>query len=310
MAAAMSGAVDLGALKARNEAAARAAEAPPPAAGQQVVETSEANFQADVLDRSFQVPVLLLATSARAPSSEQLATSLETVVGASRGALVLVKVDADANPRIVQALQMRGVPAVFAVIGGQLVPGFEGALPDDQIREFVDAVLAAAQEAGVQGAPIDDADAPAPDPQAPAAEPQVPEDPRFTAAEDAIEAGDYPLAIERYETILASEPANAEATLALGQVRLMQRLEAVDETAIARADSTPDDIDAQLAAADLLLASNDVQGSLDRLLAAVTRTAGDDRDRVRQRMLEFFELLGPDDPHVAPARRQLTRLLF
>ncbi|MBE7186832.1 MAG: tetratricopeptide repeat protein, partial [Jatrophihabitans endophyticus] len=291
MSAAMSGAVDLAALKARNEAAARAAEAPPPAAGQYVVDTTEASFQADVLDRSFQVPVLLLATSSRAPSSEQLATSLTSVVNAARGALVLVKVDADANPRIVQALQMRGVPAVFAVIGGQLVPGFEGALPDDQVREFVDAVLQAAQQAGVQGTPAPEDESPADTVEQPA-EPQVPDDPRFTAAEDAIEAGDYPLAIERYESILASEPANAEAALALGQVRLMQRLGTVDETAVARADAAPDDVDAQLAAADLLLASNDVQGAFDRLLAAVTRTSGDDRDRLRRRMLEFFELLG------------------
>ena len=90
----------------------------------------------------------------------------------------------------------------------------------------------------------------------------------------------------------------------------MQRLETVDADAGTRADAAPDDVDLQLAAADLSLASNDVQGALDRLLQAVSRVSGDERDRVRQRMLEFFDLLGPDDPRVPVARRQLTRALF
>jgi putative thioredoxin len=90
----------------------------------------------------------------------------------------------------------------------------------------------------------------------------------------------------------------------------MQRLESVDEQSAARAESNPDDVDAQLAAADLMVAGRDVQGALDRLLATVRRSTGDDRDRVRQRLIEFFELLGPDDPRVSTARRELARALF
>ena len=90
----------------------------------------------------------------------------------------------------------------------------------------------------------------------------------------------------------------------------MQRLEKVDPQSVARADATPDDVDLQFAAADLALATNDIQGALDRLLRTVSRVSGDDRDRVRERLLEYFELLGTDDPRVGPARRQLTRALF
>lgn len=306
----MSGAVDLAALKARNEAAARAAEAPPPAAGQYVTDVTEAGFQADVLDRSFQVPVLLVLTSARAPSGDELATTLETIVNQRGGALVLGRVDVDANVRIAQALQAQAVPAVFAVIGGQVVPGFQGALPEPQVSEFVDAVIQAGQEAGLSGAGVpaaqDDADG---EPAEPAPQ-EEPADPRFVAAEEALEAGDYDLAVQRYQAILDQEPANQEAQLALGQVRLLQRLESIDRAAAARADSSPDDVDAQLAAADLSVAGNDVQDALDRLLRAVTAVTGDERDRVRQRLLEFFDLLGPDDPRVPAARRQLTRALF
>ncbi len=305
----MAGAVDLAALKARNEAAARAAEAPAPAAGQYVVEVTEAGFQAEVLDRSFQVPVLLALTSARAPSGDQLVATLKSIVTTAGGTLVLGTIDVDVNPRIAQALQVQGVPAVFAVISGQLVPGFEGALPDTQVREFVAAVVQAAAQAGLTGAPPPDGEQPAGEQQPPAA-PEVPDDPRFTAAEAALDAGDYALAAQRYEAILADEPKNAEAALALGQVRLMRRLESVDRQAGAQADAAPDDIDAQLAAADLALAGNDIQGAFDRLLATVARTAGDERERVRQRLLEFFDLIGPDDPRVSTARRQLARALF
>jgi putative thioredoxin len=300
----MTGAVDLAAVKARSEAAARAAEAPPPGTGNYVVAVTEATFQAEVLDRSFQVPVLLVLTSPRAPSSAALVDALEPIVTAADGALVLREIDVDANPRIAQALQAQGVPAVYAVISGQLIPGFEGVLPEPQVREFVQAVLQAGREAGLAGG------APAPDEEEAPIAPQEPEDPRFAAAEEALDAGDYPLAAQRYQAILDQEPANQEAALALGQVQLLQRLESVDPDAAARAENAPDDVDAQLAAADLLFAGNDVTGALDRLLKTVGRTTGDERERVRRRLLEFFDLLGPDDPRVPAARRELARSLF
>jgi putative thioredoxin len=298
----MSGAVDLAAVKARSEAAARAAQAPAPAATDYVTEVTDANFQAEVLDRSFQVAVLLVLTSERVPSGTQLVADLESAVAGANGAVVLRTIDAEANPRIVQALQVRAVPVVFAVIGGQLIPGFEGVLPAAQVREFVDAVLQAAEQQGLQ--------APAPGTQPPAAAPEEPEDPRFAAAEDALAEGDYELAAQRYRAILSEEPGNQDAQLALGQVQLLQRLGDVDEDAVARADAAPGDVDAQLAAADLLLAGRDVEGALDRLLKAVGRLSGDDRERVRKRLLEYFDLLGPDDPRVPAARRELARSLF
>jgi putative thioredoxin len=298
----MAGAVDLAAVKARSEAAARAAQAPAPSAGSYVVEVTEASFQSEVIDRSFQAPVLLVLTSPRAPSGAQLVTTLEQHVSARGGALLLRTIEADSNPRILQALQVQGVPTVFAVIGGQLIPGFEGALPDAQVREFVDAVVQAGQQAGLAG-PAEGTD------EAPG-EAEPPEDPRFVAAEDAVEAGDFATAAERYRAILAEEPANEQAQAALVQVQLLQRLDGVDPGALARADAAPDDVDAQLVAADLQLADNDVQGALDRLLRTVARVAGEDREKARKRLLEYFEVLGPDDPRVPAARRELARSLF
>jgi putative thioredoxin len=304
-AVAMSGAVDLAAVKARSEAAARAAEAPLPSAGAVVVDVTEASFQADVLDRSFQVPVLIDLWADWCQPCKQLSPVLERLATEGGGSWVLAKIDVDANPRISQALQVQGIPAVFAVIGGQLVPGFEGALPEPQVREFLAAVLQAGREAGLSGAPAGQ-----PDAVADANGPTEPDDPRFTAAEEALQEGDYALAMQRYQAILAEEPRNELAALALRQVKLLHRVESADPALAARAETAPDDVEAQLAAADTALAGNDVDGALTRLLDALRRMTGEDRDAVRRRLVEYLELLGPEDPRVGPARREMARALF
>ncbi|SDJ29617.1 putative thioredoxin [Frankineae bacterium MT45] len=301
----MAGAVDLAAVKARSEAAARAAEAPPVQAGSFVSDVDEASFQAKVLDRSFQVPVLLDLYSTRSQLSAELSPLLMKLANEAGGSWLLGRIDVDVNPRIAQALQLQGVPAVYAIIGGQPVPGFEGALPEPQVREFIAAVLHAAQEAGLPGVAV------APEGEA-TDEAEVPEpsDPRFVAAEDALNDGDFDLAAQRYQAILDAEPANSEATLALRQVRLFQRLAALDPALVAQAELEPTNVAAGLAAADAALAGNDVDAALARLLALVKAVSADEKDEVRTRLLEYFDLLGPDDPRVAPARRELGRALF
>jgi putative thioredoxin len=301
----MAGAVDLAAVKARSEAAARAAEAPPPAPGQFIVAVTEADFQTEVLDRSFQLPVVLGITSARAPGADVLMADLEAVAVEAAGAFLLAQIDADDNARIVQALQLRAIPAVFAVIGGQLVPGFEGVPPVDQIQDFVKAVLQAARQAGM---PVPDGVGEA-EPESPE-EVEEPEDPRFDAAEAALAEGDYALAAERFQAILDVEPANALAALALRQVGLLARVEGTDPQLAARAVGDPDDVAAQLAAADLEFLNDDADATLRRLLDLIARVSAADKETVRTRLLDFFDLLGPDDPRVDPARREMARALF
>jgi len=302
MAAAMSGAVDLAAVKARSEAAARAADNATPAPGGSVVEVTEATFQAEVIDRSFQVPVLIDLWADWCQPCKQLSPILERLAAEAGGTWILAKIDVDANPRISQALQVQSIPTVFAAIGGQLVPGFQGALPEPQVREFVGALVKAASQAGLSGAVADATD------EATAAE--VPVDPRFSEAEAALEAGQFDLAAKRYQAILDAEPANTEAALALRQVRLLERLQDIDPKLVARAETAPDDVPAQLAAADYALSRSDVDSALGRLLGLVRRVSGEDRDAVRERLIEYFDLLGPDDPRVAPARRALANALF
>jgi putative thioredoxin len=297
LAASLAGAVDLAAVKARSEAAARAAEKPAPASGEYIVDVTEATFQSAVIDRSFQVPVLIDLWAEWCEPCKQLSPILERLATESAGQWVLARIDTDANPRIAQALSVQSIPTVYAVIGGQLVPGFQGALPEAQVREFVTAVLNAAEQANPAGG------------AAPATG-EPPADPRFDAAEKALAEGDYSAAAQAFQSILDAEPSNADAASALRQVALLQRVDTLDATAVGRADTAPGDVAAQLAAADYAVAGGDVEAAFTRLLNTLRRTSGDERDAVRDRLVEYFDILGPDDPRVGPARRQLASALF
>lgn len=307
----MAGAVDLSALKARSDAANRpapassAAPGTPPGGGRFVVDVSEATFQTDVLERSLQVPVIVDLWAEWCEPCKQLGPVLERLAGAANGAWLLAKVDVDANPRIAEAFGAKSIPMVVAVVGGQPVDAFTGAQPEPQVRQWIGSLLDALRE---RMPAIAEAEAAAGG-QAP--EPvEEPEDPRFTAAEDALENGDYAAAEAAYRDILNVEPANEQAAAALAQVRFLARAEAVDPTAVATADAEPDNVDAQLAAADAEIATDGVEAAFARLVATAGRTFGDERDRVREHLVGLFELFPADDERVTAARRALARVLF
>src|SRR5688572_17067817 len=302
MAAAMAGAVDLAAVKARSEAAARAAAAPPPTAaapagapGSAIVDVTEATFQAEVLDRSFQVPVVLDLWAEWCGPCKQLSPVLERLAVESGGSWVLAKVDVDANPALAQGLRVQGIPAVKAVWQGQLVAEFSGAIPEEQARQFVAELVRATTGGALEGGDAEEA---------------VAEDARLDAAEAALEQGDLAAAEAAYQAILDVEPDHPEASLALRQVQLFRRADEAGPDALAAAEAAPDDVDAQTRAADFLLGTGNVEEAFDRLLDVVRRTAGEDRERARQHLVELFSVVGDEDPRVGTARRQLTTALF
>jgi putative thioredoxin len=301
MAAAMAGAVDLAAVKARSDAAARAQAAPPPTAaapagdpGSAVVDVTETTFQSEVLDRSFQVPVVLDLWAEWCGPCKQLSPVLERLAAEGGGSWVLAKIDVDANPALAQGLRVQGIPAVKAVWQGQLVAEFTGAIPEDQAREFVTELVQATTGGAVPGG-LDE---------------QVPEDPRLDAAEAALERGDLAAAEAAYQAILAEDPAHPDAALALRQVQLFRRAEQAGPSALAEADAAPDDVAAQTRAADFLLGTGDIDAAFARLIDLVRRTAGEDRDRARTHLVELFAVVGDDDQRVIAARRALTTALF
>jgi putative thioredoxin len=303
---AMAGAVDLSALKARAESsrapAAQPAGSPTPARGRFVLDVTEETFQADVLERSLQVPVIVDLWATWCQPCKQLSPVLERLAEAGNGAWLLAKIDIDANPRIAQAFGVQSIPMVVAVVGGQPVDAFNGALPEPQVRQWISGLIDALRD---RMPAIREAEAAA------GAEPaEEPEDPRFTAAEEALERGDYAAAERAYQQILAAEPANEQAAAALAQVKFLARTEKADPSAVARADAAPDDLDAQLLAADAELAMDRVEQAFARLVATAGRTSGEERDRVREHLVGLFELFPPDDGRVSAARRALARVLF
>jgi putative thioredoxin len=295
------GAVDLSALAARP---ATGPEAPAPVPGGVVVDVSEADFQAVVVEQSMTVPVVIDFWADWCGPCKQLSPVLERLADADEGRWLLAKVDVDANPRLGQAFQVQGIPAVFAVVKGQPIPLFQGALPEAQVRQYLDELLKVAEANGVTGRVAGGETEPVVD-EEPAA------DPRYDQAYDAIERGDLDAAAAAYRAVLADAPSDADAQAGLGQVELMRRTQGVDPaTARARAAEAPDDVAAQAAAADLDLLDGHVEQAFARLVDLVARSSGDDRDAARTHLVGLFDLVGSQDERVARARTALANALF
>jgi len=295
------GAVDLSALAARPAAGPAG---PEPVPGGVVVDVTEADFQAVVVEQSMTVPVVIDFWADWCGPCKQLSPVLERLADADQGRWLLAKIDVDANPRLGQAFQVQGIPAVFAVVKGQPIPLFEGALPEAQVRQYLDELLKVAEANGVTGRVVGGETEPVVD-EEPAA------DPRYDEAYDAIERGDLDAAAAAYRALLADDPADADAQAGLGQVELMRRTQGVDPAAArARAAEAPDDVAAQAAAADLDLLDGHVEEAFARLVDLVARSSGDDRDAARTHLVGLFELVGSQDERVARARTALANALF
>jgi putative thioredoxin len=295
------GAVDLGALAAARQNEQRAAAAMAGAPSGLVIDVTVESFQADVIDRSRAVPVVLDLWAEWCGPCKTLSPILERLAVEYGGRWVLAKVDVDAEQQIAAAFQVQSIPSVFAVIAGQPIPLFQGAYPEAQIRQVLDELLKVAAEQGVTGtiaeAPTEVEDAGEPE--------EAPLDPRFEAAFDAIEAGDWPRAEQAYRTVLSSDPGDKDAAAGLATVGLYSRTDGVREPVIS-ADSTPDDL---LLAADFAALSNDWRRAFDLSISAVRVTSGDEREAARQRVVDLFLLAG-DDPAVPKARTALASALF
>ena len=277
----------------------------PGAPGAYSFDATEQTFQTEVAEASMQHVVVLSLWSPRAPESVTLNEMLSKLADSYQGKLTVARLDVDESPQIAQALQVRGVPYVLGLVQGQPVPLFQGSTDEETAKQYLDKLLELAVSNGVTGTAqpraTEDAEA----------EEEPASDPRFAEADEAFGSGDLDGAIAAYEKLVSQNPADDEAAERLAGVRLMKRTSGADLNAARdEAANNPDDIDAQLLVADLDVSGGHVEDAFGRLIDLVRRTFGDDRERIRLRLIDLFTIVGNDDPRVARARRDLAASLF
>ena len=319
------GAVDLGARQQAAQRQQRAAQATPDGAGDgavAVIDVTEETFNTEVVERSRTTPVIIDLWAEWCGPCKQLSPVLEKLAGEADGQWVLAKVDVDANQRLAQALQVQSIPMVVAVIGGQLVDGFLGALPEAQVKQWIDQVVAAAEQIAAGGPP----GGPGGPGQQPGAAGQPgpggpmgpggpggpdPSNPAYAEAQEAMQRGDMDAAADAFSRVLAASPADPVAKVGLARVELFRRLDSYDEAKVRReAAEHPEDVAAQGQVADIEVGAGHVEEAFDRLLGVVRRTSGEQRDEARKQLIGLFDIFPPQDPRVKKARGQLASLLF
>jgi len=292
------GAVDLSSLVNKAQASSQPA---PAQAGAWVRDIQESEM-GQIVELSNTVPVILEIYGQGV--TPQLGGLIEKYVGK----LLLATLDIDKAPQLVQALQIKGVPTVLAIIQGRPAPLFQGQAPEHEIAPVFDEVLKLAAQQGVTGvlpAPEE------PEGEADSTPEEPPLSPELQRAEDALMANDLDGAEAAYQDILKNKPADADAKAGLARVGLLKRIAKANHDQVRQqAAQSPDNIDAALMVADLDVSGGHLEDAFSRLLGLYAASSLDDKERLRERLLEFFEMVGPAHPAVVPARAKLTSLMF
>ena len=293
-----------------------------PDAAELIKDSGLATFRQDVLDASRAVPVIVDFWAPWCGPCRQLGPMLEKAVLAAGGAVRMVKVDVDQNPEIAGQMRVQSIPAVYAFSGGQPVDGFVGALPESQLKKFVEGLAGGTLEGDTATQMIE-------------------------AGKAALAAQDWAEAASAFSTALGTEPENvsalaglARALVGMGEIEEAKEVLAqVPHAPVEHADvaaaraalqlheegaqaahqlkpledavaANPDDHQARIDYAAALMGANRQQEAIDLLLDSVKRDRKWNDEAARKQLVKIFEALGPMDPLVVDARRRLSSILF
>jgi putative thioredoxin len=298
-----------------------------PAAGGDIMDSTQARFAKDVLDASRDKPVIVDFWAPWCGPCKQLTPALEKVVTAAKGAVKLVKINIDENQALAQQLRIQSIPTVYAFYQGRPVDGFMGALPESQLKEFIAKLM---QTTGANGAGDEAA--------------QLAE--VIAHAKQALESGDMMTASQIFAEVLQHDPANPEAIAGMTRAYLkagdVSRAKATIATAPqehtnhadiiaaraaielaeqaekagpvtelkAQVEADPKNHQARFDLAMALYAGGEREAAISELLEIVRRDPKWNEEGARKQLVKFFEALGPMDPLTIDARKRLSSILF
>ena len=303
----MRGAIDLGALAQAKQAQSAANSALANAPSGVVIEVDESDFQEKVIDASNQVPVIVDLWAEWCGPCKQLSPVLEKLAAEFNGKFILAKVDIDKNQNIAAAFQVQSIPAVFAIIAGSAAPLFQGAHPESQVRQVLTEVIRVANEQGVKGI-VKSEETEEVVEKAEESEEKV--DPKMEQAFNAIEKGDFNSANNIYKEMLNQNPKDQTAIAGIAQVGLLERSSKLNKNDVLKNAADKKNFEAQMQLADLELMNGNPEAGFSVLINAIKISSGADRDKLRERLIELFVVVGDSDPHVLKARRDLASALF
>ncbi len=296
---------------------------PGPTPSGHIKDASLTSFAADVLDASMDVPVIVDFWAPWCGPCKQLGPLLERLVTEAKGAVRLVKVNIDENPEIAQQLRIQSIPTVYAFKNGQPVDGFMGAVPESQLRQFVQTLIGPGRE-DAQGTTED----------------------TLLIAADALQKGDVSTAAQLYGQILQEDPGNPKAVAGLARcylqsgdidrakktlqlvrpdgvsdeaIRAVQAELALKESAATAGDlgplrekveTDPTNLQARFDLALGLDGKGAREEAIDQLLEIVRRDRKWNEDAARRQLVTLFDAMGPTDLRTISARRRLSSLLF
>lgn len=257
------------------------------------VEVSVENLSSEILPLSLVRPVIVVMWSPQSPESVEVVRVLGKLERDYKAAFALARVDIETHPQVAQAFQTKSIPYAVAIIAEQMVPLFEQAYPEAQVKMVIDKVLTLSSEQGVGQAPVEQMEA------------------EEIEAMEALEAGNFLAAEAAYKKWLARKPSENLAKLGLAQTQLLMRTEGLDLNAVIdESTKYPGDIALQLKAADVEIVNGGVEAAFTRLLHAIRATSGDDRAKVKDHLLNLFALVDQSDPRLVAARKELASALF